>query len=101
MEIKTYVKSDLVNSIQSKYNNLPARDIERIIDVIFKYLSNCLVSGSSIEIRNFGCWRIKKMKPKSARNPKTGEIISVGEKNKIYWKSSKFLNQRINKNIEK
>ena len=43
----------------------------------------------------------KNMKPKSARNPKTGEIISVGEKNKIYWKSSKFLNQRINKNIEK
>ena len=31
METKTYVKSDLVNSIQSKYNNLPARDIERII----------------------------------------------------------------------
>ncbi|MAJ58259.1 MAG: hypothetical protein CMI74_09410 [Candidatus Pelagibacter sp.] len=37
------------------------------------------------------------MKPKIARNPKTGAKINIGEKKKIYWKSSKVLNQRINK----
>ena len=94
---RNYVKSDLINSIQLKYDKIPLRDIERIIDIIFKHLTNSLASGSSIELRNFGCWRIKNMKPKIARNPKTGEKISVGEKKKIYWKSSKVLNQRINK----
>ena len=97
IDSKTYVKSDLIHSIQSKYDKLPSREIERIIDIIFKHLTNSLASGSSIELRNFGCWRIKNMKPKIARNPKTGEKITIGEKKKIYWKSSKVLNQRINK----
>ncbi|MAJ58258.1 MAG: hypothetical protein CMI74_09405 [Candidatus Pelagibacter sp.] len=53
---KTYVKSDLISSIQSRYDKVPSRDVERIIDIIFKHLTSSLVSGSNIELRNFGCW---------------------------------------------
>ena len=37
------------------------------------------------------------MPERNARNPKTGEEIIIGRKNKIKWKTSKLLNQRINK----
>ena len=47
IDSKTYVKSDLINSIQSKYDKLPSREIERIIDIIFKHLTNALASGST------------------------------------------------------
>ena len=75
---KTYVKSDLINSIQSKYDKLPTRDVERIIDIIFKHLTNALASGSNIELRNFGCWRIKKYEKKNCKKSKNREKIK-------YW----------------
>ena len=37
------------------------------------------------------------MPERNARNPKTGEAIIIERKNKIKWKTSKLLNQRINK----
>ena len=36
------------------------------------------------------------MPERNARNPKTGETIKIERKNKIKWKTSKLLNQRIN-----
>ena len=38
------------------------------------------------------------MPERNARNPKTGETIIIERKNKIKWKTSKLLNQRININ---
>ena len=39
------------------------------------------------------------MPERNARNPKTGEAIFIKRKNKIKWKTSKLLNQKINENI--
>ena len=97
IDSKTYVKSDLINSIQSKYDKLPSRDVERIIDIIFKHLTNALASGSNIELRNFGCWRIKNMKPKIARNPKTGESVVLDSKAVPHFKPGKELREAVNR----
>ncbi len=99
---KTFVKSNLVKDIQQHFEKIPNNDIERIIDLLFKYLGNALSHQRNIEIRGLGTFKVKKMPPRNARNPKTGETIKIEAKNKIKWKSSKLLNYRINKdkNIE-
>ena len=97
MSKKTFVKSDIVKLLQGSFQKIPNNDVERIIDAIFKYLSNSLSEGRNIEIRGLGTFKIKKMSPRNARNPKTGEQIKIAEKNKVKWKSSKLLNFRINK----
>ena len=51
-----------------------------------------LKNKKKIELRGFGTFFIKKIKEKySARNPKTGELIYVPEKNKVRFKPSKKL----------
>ena len=61
-------------------------------------MSSNLYQGERIEIRGFGTFFIKKIKEKySARNPRTGKLIYVPEKNKVRFKSSKKLNKLINK----
>ncbi len=103
-EKKTSVKSDLIRDLQGHFQDLKNQDVERICESIFKYLGNELAMGREIEIRQFGTIRVKKMPSRVGRNPKSGQVITVEEKNKVKWKSSKVLNSRINKsesNIEK
>ena len=51
-----------------------------------------------VQIRDFGTFFIKRLKEKySSRNPKTGELIYVPEKNKVRFKPSKKLKDFINK----
>lgn len=97
MSKKSYVKSNLIKDLQYHFQEIPNNDIERIVDIIFKYLSNSLTFKKNIEIRGLGTFKVKKMPPRNARNPRTGQNIKIEEKNKIKWKSSKLLNSRINK----
>ena len=60
-------------------------------------IEEALLNGKRIELRGFGSFFIKNIKEKhSARNPKTGEIIYVPEKNKVRFKASKKLKELIN-----
>ena len=97
MSKKTYVKSDIVKTLQGYYQKIPNTDVERIVESVFKYLGNALSDGKNIEIRGLGTFKIKNMPERNARNPKTGETIIIERKNKIKWKTSKLLNQRINR----
>ena len=42
MSKKTYVKSDIVKTLQGHYQKIPNTDVERIVESIFKYLGNAL-----------------------------------------------------------
>tara|TARA_B000000609_G_C24117012_1_gene317334 strand:+ start:562 stop:873 length:312 start_codon:yes stop_codon:yes gene_type:complete len=99
MSKKTFVKSDIVKSLQGYFQKIPNNDVEKIVETIFKYLSNALSSGRNIEIRQFGTFKIKNMPERKSRNPKTGETIKIERKNKIKWKTSKILNFKINKGL--
>ena len=96
MEKNTFVKKELIQEMQSKYPKILNADVEKIVDSIFKYLSNQLASGHNIEIRGFGMLKTKITKPRIARNPKTGASVEVPFKRKVSWKSSKLLNLTIN-----
>ena len=101
MEKKTFVKKDLIVKLQSQYPKVLNTDIEKMVDVIFKYLSNQLALGHNVEIRGFGMLKVKTTKPRIARNPKTGDKVEVPSKRKISWKSSKLLNIAINQGDKK
>ena len=78
--------------IQTKKKNpkLIQSDFENIVDAFCESLEVALTEGRNIELRGFGSFRISKIKEKhSARNPKTGELIYVPEKNRIRFKASK------------
>ena len=88
----------LIKKLKDKNPELNQSDLEEILDIFSESIENALMEGKKIELRGFGSFFVKKIKEKySARNPKTGEIIYVPEKNKIRFRSSKKLNEFINK----
>ena len=72
--------------------------MENVLDIFCENLVKALLDNKKIELRGFGAIFVKTIKEKfSARNPKTGEIIYVPQKNKIRFKPSKKLKKLINK----
>ena len=91
-------RQELIKKLKEKNPNLSKIELENILDTFNESIKKALIEGKNVELRGFGTFFIKKIKEKfSARNPKTGELIYVPEKNKVRFKSSKKLNKLINK----
>jgi integration host factor subunit beta len=90
-------RSTLVKKIKIKNPKLNTTEIETIIDIFCITIQKALRSNKSVQLREFGTFFVKKIKEKySARNPKTGELIYVPEKNKVRFRASKNLKIKIN-----
>ena len=90
-------RPDIIKKLKEKNPELSKSDLESVIDIFSQSIETALKDNQNIELRGFGTFFTKKIKEKySARNPKTGELIYVPEKNKIRFKASKKLNIRIN-----
>jgi len=90
-------RSTLISELAIKYKYLNHPQVERMVEQVFKHMANVLSQGQRIEIRNFGTWAVKTRKPRIARNPRTGEKVSVSEKRTIGFRMAKLLKFRINK----
>ena len=92
------MRLSLIKNLKKKKPSLNNKEIEEIINSFCETIVNGLKQGQKIELRGFGTFFIKKIKEKySARNPLTGEIIYIPEKNKVRFKASKKLKNLINK----
>tara|TARA_B100001248_G_scaffold60669_1_gene41739 strand:- start:1853 stop:2134 length:282 start_codon:yes stop_codon:yes gene_type:complete len=91
-------KLRLIKKLKKSYPKLNQEDIEDVINIFLSSLQNALREGKKIELRGFGTFFIKKIKEKyTSRNPKTGELIYVPEKNKVRFKPTKGLKELLNK----
>ena len=53
------------------------------------------------EIRGYGIFKVKSRKARVAKNPKTGEKVTIPKKKVPFFKMSKIMKLRLNKNFEK
>ena len=91
-------KLRLIKKLKKSYPKLNQEDIEDVINIFLSSLKKGLREGKKIELRGFGTFFIKKIKEKyTSRNPKTGELIYVPEKNKVRFKPTKGLKELLNK----
>ena len=70
-------KADIIDAIYNKVG-MDRKKIQNVVDLFFEEVKAALVSNKVIELRGFGTFEIKIRKGREkARNPKTGEILSV------------------------
>tara|TARA_B110000971_G_C19922874_1_gene460091 strand:+ start:662 stop:943 length:282 start_codon:yes stop_codon:yes gene_type:complete len=90
-------RQDLIKKLKKKNPKLNQLEIETVIDSFCDNVEKALKEGRKVQLRGFGTFYVKKIKERySARNPKTGELIYVPEKNKVRFKASKKLKKMIN-----
>ena len=87
-------KSQLIEAL-AKAEDLTVKKAELIINIIFGSVEEALIRGERVEIRDFGSFKVKNYDGYQGRNPKTGEIISVGQKKLPFFKVGKELKDRV------
>ena len=90
----------LIKQLKKRNLKHSQSELETVIDLFSNNIAKALKEGKKVELRGFGTFFVKKIKEKySARNPKTGELIYVPEKNKVRFRASKNLKKKINEKI--
>jgi len=65
--------------------------IQKALDEIIAILA----SGRTIELRNFGVFKVKLRKARTARNPRTGETVPVPPKKAVVFKPGLVMKQQV------
>ncbi|MEO0328076.1 MAG: integration host factor subunit beta [Pseudomonadota bacterium] len=91
------IKSELIQAIADKNPHLYHRDVENVVNAILDEITQALAEGNRVELRGFGAFSVKNRPPRVARNPKTGDKVTVGEKWVPFFKTGKEIRERLNK----
>ena len=92
-------KSDIVTSLSNQLKSYTSSDIDYSVKRILSLMSKSLYSGERIEIRGFGTFSLHHHNSRTARNPKTGDLIALESGSTIHFKPSSELRKRVdNKN---
>jgi integration host factor subunit beta len=89
-------RSELIEEILAQSPSLSRLDVESIINTIFDTMSLSLGKHDRIEIRGLGTFVAKKRKARTARNPRTGQQVSVQDKWVPFFTAGKELRERVN-----
>jgi integration host factor subunit beta len=90
-------KAEIVEEINERLGGLTKKDIARVIDLFFEIIKEGLKSNEHIELRGFGTFEVKTREEREARNPKTGDTVTVPKRRVPYFRPGKEL-KSISKN---
>lgn len=92
-------KSELVSRIQEKYPEMGSRLIENAVSLFFNEVTSSLQKGHRIELRGFGSFCLRRRNKRIGRNPRTGETVTVDEKNVPFFKAGKAFRELLNTKV--
>jgi integration host factor subunit beta len=90
-------KSELIVRLAERFPQLVTKDADFAVKMILDAMSEALVRGHRIEI--FGSFALNYRPPRTGRNPKSGEKVSVPSKWVPHFKAGKELRERVDQSI--
>jgi integration host factor subunit beta len=90
---KTFNRSDIETELLSQFPDLTKKQIKLAIDSIIESIVDAVAFDEKVELRGFGTFSKKYMRPRKFVNPKTKEVSYLGETATMHFKPSKSLIQ--------
>ncbi len=88
---ETFTRSDIESSLKKEFPNLSKQEISQAIDVILESIIESVALDDKVEIRGFGTFSKKLIRPRKFINPKTKKVSYLGETATMHFKPSKAL----------
>lgn len=89
-------KADLVERVYEAIGpGVTKKDCAAIIDAFLNAVKQSLASGEHIEIRGFGTFKVRRRRPRLARNPRTGEPVRVPSRAVPVFKPSRLFKEEV------
>ena len=90
---KTFNRSDIETELLSQFPDLTKKQIKLAIDSIIESVVDAVAFDEKVELRGFGTFSKKYIRPRKFVNPKTKEVSYIGETATMHFKPSKSLIQ--------
>lgn len=87
-------RAEIVEAL-TNHLGLPQKSASEAVNVVLEAMVQALRRGEEIELRGFGCFRFRQRKPRTGRNPRTGEKVAVAAKKVVYFKPGKELKEQL------
>ncbi len=88
---ETFNRSDIETSIKKEFPNLTKTQLSEAIDIILESIIEAVALDEKVEIRGFGTFSKKYIRPRKFQNPKTKKVSYLGETATMHFKPSKSL----------
>ncbi len=88
---ETFTRSDIESSLKKEFPNLTKQEISQAINIILDSIIESVALDDKVEIRGFGTFSKKLIRPRKFINPKTKKVSYLGETATMHFKPSKVL----------
>ena len=89
-------KKDIVLKIAEEAE-LKQIDVKKVVQMTLDHITAALSKGETVELRNFGIFKVKSRKSRVGRNPKTGVTVPIPEKRIVSFKPGMVMKKKVMK----
>lgn len=87
-------KKEIVLKI-SEETGIKQIDVKEVVQKTLDHIINALSDGHTIELRNFGVFKVRSRRSRIGRNPKTGTVVPIPEKRVVVFKSGMVMKKKV------
>jgi integration host factor subunit beta len=69
--------------------------VKQVLQMALDIIVGSLSKGETVELRNFGIFRVKSRKARLGRNPKTGEGVNIPGKKVVAFKPGLVMREKV------
>jgi len=87
-------KKEIVTRISDR-TDMKQVEVKKVIQMALDIIVESLSGGETVELRNFGIFKVKSRKPRLGRNPKTGESVRILGKKVVAFKAGLVMKEKV------
>lgn len=87
-------KKDIVLKIAEE-TGFKQVDVKKVVQQTLDHITTALSKGETVELRNFGVFKIKSRRSRIGRNPKTGTAVPIPERKVVAFKVGMVMKRRV------
>ncbi len=87
-------KKDIILKVADE-THIKQIDVKKIVQNTFDCITEALVRGEKIELRNFGVFKVKQRRSRTGRNPRTGQTVPVPPRKVVVFKAGLEMKKKV------
>jgi nucleoid DNA-binding protein len=87
-------KKDIVLKIAEE-TSVKQIDVKKIVQGTFDHIVSALARGETVELRNFGVFKVRARKERLGRNPRTGASVNIPQKKVVNFRAGLEMKQKV------
>jgi nucleoid DNA-binding protein len=89
-------KKDIVLKI-AEDADLKQVDVKKAVQGALDIITAALAKGETVELRNFGVFRVRTRRSRVGRNPRTGTAVPIPERKVVVFKAGMVMKKKVGK----